>query len=225
MGQNKLERFAQLASFENVYQNLDFAQPRLKNHAGDIVDLRGKWQPEHFKNPNPLILELACGKGDYALALAENFPTNNYIGVDIKGNRIWVGAKEALEKKQQNVCFLRTQIEYLTHFFAPQEVQEIWITFADPQLGKPKKRLTSPRFLDIYRKILAPNHIMHLKTDSPELYESTLEVIAEQKLNILYQNEDIYAAPLDFPELEYKTFYEKMHLENGKSIKYLRWTL
>ncbi len=221
---NKLERFAQLDTFPNVYQNLDYKEPRARDHKGEIVELKGNWH-NHFGNDKPLTLELACGKGDYARALAKNFPERNFIGIDIKGNRLWVGAKEAIDLGVNNVAFLRTQIQYLAHFFAPQEVQEIWITFPDPQLGKARKRLTFPRFLDIYKQVLAPNHVMHLKTDSPELYEYTMETLQELGYPILYNNDDIYSRPLDFPELEYKTFYEQMHLQHGKTIKYIRWQM
>jgi len=221
---NKLARFAEMDTFPNVFQNTSFETPAAKNYKGETQLLSGNWA-RHFNNQNPITLELACGKGDYTRGLAGDFAQRNFIGIDIKGNRMWVGAKEALDKNMQNVAFLRTQIEHLDHFFAPKEVSEIWITFPDPQLGKPKKRLTSPRYLDLYKKVVADTHFMHLKTDSPELYEYTLETLNELKLPILYQNDDIYARELDFPELRHHTFYEQMHLENKKTIKYIRWQL
>lgn len=221
---NKLERFRQISTFDNVYENMSDTQPYLLNNGKRIDDMRGKWA-EHFGNNNPIVLELACGKGDYARALAQDYPDKNYIGVDIKGNRIWVGAKDALDNNLNNVAFLRTRIDLITNFFEAGEVSEIWITFADPQLGKPRKRLTSPLFLDRYRKILAKEHTINLKCDSPELYEYTLEMIAEQNLILHYKNDDIYAKELDFQELRHKTFYEQMHLQNGRTIKYAKFSL
>ncbi len=221
---NKLARFAEMDTFANVFQNLSFENPQAKNYLGKIQPLAGQWNV-HFQNSNPITLELACGKGEYTRALAGDFAARNFIGVDIKGNRIWVGAKEALDKNMGNVAFLRTEIDYIAHFFAPKEVSEIWITFPDPQLGKASRRLTSPRYLDLYRKIVADIHFCQLKTDSPELYDYTLETLTELQLPILYQNDDIYARELDFPELRHQTFYEQMHLQNQKTIKYIRWQL
>lgn len=221
---NKLERFEQLHNFANVYENQSDTNPKLSHLKADAGDMRGRWA-EHFGNDNPIVLELACGKGDYARALAADYPNRNYIGVDIKGNRMWVGAKAALEEGRQNVAFLRTRIESLPAFFAAGEVAEIWITFADPQLGKPRKRLTSPIFLTRYHQFLAKPHLINLKTDSPELYQFTLETIAEENLTLHYQNNDIYAQTLDFQELRHKTFYEQMHLSNGKTIKFVQFSL
>ena len=153
------------------------------------------------------------------------YPKNNYVGVELKGNRIWTGAKQALENDEKNVAFLRARIEFMEYYFSPEEVAEIWITFPDPQLGKPKKRTTCPRFLEVYRRVLKKDNLVHLKTDSSELYEYTLEVLHEQNIKILYQNDDIYSRALDFPELEIKTFYEEMHLEDKRTIKYLRFSL
>ncbi|MCL4120330.1 UNVERIFIED_CONTAM: hypothetical protein GTU68_012628 [Idotea baltica] len=190
------------------------------------VDLKGRWAKDHFNNDNPITLELACGKGEYTLGLAERYPDRNFIGVDIKGARIWKGAKAALERNMSNVAFLRTRIEQITHFFAAGEVDSIWITFADPFLGKPNRRLTSPYFLSAYRKIMQPEAILHLKTDDSTLYESSLEVLtADPSAQIVYQNNDIYSGPLYTPELEIKTFYEQQHLKSGRLIKYVRFTL
>jgi tRNA (guanine-N7-)-methyltransferase len=171
-----------------------------------------------------LVLELACGKGDYTIALAREHPEQNFIGVDIKGARMWLGAKTALENSIPNAAFLRTRIEFIERFFGPQEVSEIWITFPDPFEGKATRRLTSPPFLDRYRKILSPGGIIHLKTDSDLLYEYTLEVIAEDpRCTLIYSNDDIYHGPLPFPELDHKTYYEKKHLRDGRRIKYVKF--
>lgn len=221
---NKLQKFAELNTFKNVYQNPFHENPVLSNHEGEQVDMKGKWH-EHFGNKNPITLELACGGGEYTLALGKDYPNRNFIGIDIKGNRIWKGARVALEEGQNNVAFIRSRIEFIEHFFEKGEVQEIWITFADPQLKKARKRLTSAIFLDRYRKFLAEDHFMHLKTDSPVLYEYTLEMIAEQKLELFYEDSDIYAKPLKYPELRFKTFYEKMHLEDKRTIKYIQFKI
>ncbi|MEL7123570.1 MAG: tRNA (guanosine(46)-N7)-methyltransferase TrmB, partial [Bacteroidota bacterium] len=176
----------------------------------------------------PLILELACGRGEYSLGLARMYPDRNFIGVDVKGARIWQGASIALKEGLNNVAFLRTRIEQLTNFIDQKEVDEIWITFPDPFLrnSKSNRRLTSPNFLKAYRQILKPGGIVHLKTDSPQLYDFSLEVFeADGQVHILYQNYDIYSKPLDFPELEIKTHYERLHLADERKIKYLRFQI
>jgi tRNA (guanine-N7-)-methyltransferase len=222
---SKLQKFAALKTFPNVYSSKGHDNPLAEDHNGDSVDMKGQWQ-KHFKNENPVILEVACGKGHYARGLGQMYPDNNYIGVELKGNRIFTGANGALLNKEENVAFLRARIEFMEYYFAPGEISEIWITFPDPQLGKARKRTTAPRFLDVYRNVLKKeNNIVHLKTDSAELYEYTLEVLEEQKIKILYQNDNIYAQPLDFPELEIKTFYEEMHLKDNRTIKYIQFTL
>lgn len=221
---NKLQRFAELHEMPHVYENMSDLQPYLVREGQRVGDMRGRWA-EHFGNANPLVLELACGKAEYSRALAVDEPQHNYIAVDIKGNRMWVGARDAQERGLANVAFLRTRIEHLPSFFAPQEVGQIWILFADPQLGKPRKRLTAPIFLQRYRQILAEQHLIHLKTDSTELYEYTMEVIEQEGLQLHYENADIYARELDFPALRHHTFYEQMHLQNQKKIKYLRFSL
>ncbi len=225
---NKLQKFAEVLSFPNVFENFDASNPSLAGENGEPVELRGKWAEAHFKNNNPITLELACGKGDYAIGLAQSFPERNFIGVDIKGARIWRGAKTALELGLPNVAFLRTRIEQIALFFEEKEVDEIWITFPDPFLrnSKSNRRLTSPMFLKHYRKILKPGGFVHLKTDDPTLFDFTLEVLQEEKdVRIVYQDHDIYAKPLPMPELEIKTFYEKQHLAIGRTIKYVRFTL
>ena len=225
---NKLKKFAEVASFPNVYENMDPKEPALMGAEETLVDLKSKWKSDHFGNDHPITLELACGGGEYTLELAERYPDRNFIGVDIKGARIWKGAKKALGRKLANVAFLRTRIEQIACFFDAEEVDEIWITFPDPYLKKSKKnkRLTSPRFIAEYRKFLKPDGLIHLKTDEPNLYQYTLETILEdQKCKLNYYSPDIYSAPLLIPELATQTYYEKMHLEEGKKIKYIQFTI
>ncbi len=225
---NKLQKFAELLTFPNVFENFNPKAPVLIGQTGHEVDLKGKWKSKHFQNNHPITLELACGRGEYTLDLARQYPARNFIGVDVKGARIWKGARIALDEKLENVAFLRTRIEQIALFFDPGEVEEIWITFPDPFLRKSKanRRLTSPNFLKTYRKILKPGGLIHLKTDEPNLFAYTLEVLAEEKeVAILYQDDDIYAKPLPIPELATTTYYEKMHLEAGKTIKYIQFRL
>jgi tRNA (guanine-N7-)-methyltransferase len=225
---NKLQKFAELLTFPNVFENFDAGQPQLTGNNGEPLDLKGKWAIDHFKNDHPITLELACGRGEYSLGLARLYPNRNFIGVDVKGARIWKGARIALDEGLQNVAFLRTRIEQITCFFAPEEISEIWITFPDPFLkdSKSNRRLTAAPFLNAYRKILKKDGIIHLKTDSPELYEFTLETLKEEpQVQVLYRHFNIYNQALLFPELELKTYYEAMHLSEGKTIKYVRFTI
>jgi tRNA (guanine-N7-)-methyltransferase len=225
---NKLEKFAEVLSFPNVFENFNPKDNILVGKDGIEIDYSSGWNDFYFKNNNPIVLELACGRGEYSLELARRNPDVNYIGVDIKGARIWKGAKIALEEKISNIAFLRTKIEHIEDFFKPGEIDHLWITFPDPFLKKSKsnRRLTSPYFLDRYRKILRGKGLIHLKTDSPELYEFTLETISQDsKCNVLYDNNDIYSKELDFSELEIKTYYEKQHLTKGRKIKYLKFTI
>ncbi len=212
MGQNKLERFEAIRSFPNVFQ---FPE-----------DQAGNWN-RFFKNDHPITVELACGKGDYAVAMAEMFPDRNFVGVDIKGNRMYVGAKKALKEGLNNVAFLRTQILDLEKYFAVNEISEIWITFPDPFLraSKTQKRLTSQRFLSIYQRLLPKGARINLKTDSTELYEFTLEVIEEQGCAIIENIPDVYANGTPEGLLAIQTFYEKMHLEDKRIIKFVSFTL
>lgn len=212
MPHKKLIRFEEIRHFPNV-----LIYPE---------GMPGKWA-EHFGNRNSLCLELACGKGEYTLELARRFPGRNFTGVDIKGNRIWRGAKTALSEKLANVAFLRTSIDRICDYFNPGEVSEIWITFPDPFLrkSKAKKRLTHPRFLKLYHRILIPGGKIHLKTDSPELYAFTLEVIREQNCNLEENIHDVYAQPVVQPLLSIRTYYEGLHLTEGKVIRYLRFSL
>lgn len=212
MGQKKLIRFAELKSFSNV---LEFPSKAA-----------GNWSTI-FDNNNPITLELACGKGEYALGLGRLFPDRNLIGVDIKGNRIWVGARKALEESLSNVRFLRAQIEQLTDFFAPQEVAEIWITFPDPQLrfSKAKKRLTHPRFLRLYQKILSPGGRIHLKTDSAALYSFTCLVAEHYHCPIYTKSEDVYGQAAVSPSLSIKTHYESLDIAGSNRIYYCSFSL
>lgn len=220
---NKLGKFADILSFPNVYENYTPREIRPVGKDGVEVELKGKWT-EHFGNEQDITLELACGRGEYTIQLARDYADRNFIGVDVKGARIWQGAKIALAEELNNVAFLRTKIEVIQEFFGANEVSEIWITFADPFLGKPNRRLTAPAFHERYKSFLKPGGIMHLKTDDPTLYEYTQEVLAERDdVEVLYDRDDIYAQDLDFPELEYKTYYEKSHLRDGRKIKYVRW--
>lgn len=225
---NKLQKFAELLTFPNVYENFNPKAPQLHGVNGVPVDLKGQWCSKHFGNDNPIVLELACGRGEYTLDMARSSPNRNFIGVDVKGARIWKGAGIALEEELDNVAFLRTRIEQIGLFFAPEEISEIWITFPDPFLRKSKanRRLTAPRFLKDYQKILRQDGLIHLKTDEPQLYEYTLEVLADfPHAKLLYHDDDIYSKALPMPELEIKTYYERMHLEEGKTIKYIRFKL
>jgi tRNA (guanine-N7-)-methyltransferase len=212
MGQKKLIRFAEIETFANVLQY--------------PPNMAGKWHA-HFKNNNPITLELACGKGEYTLGLAQLHPTRNFIGVDQKGNRIWAGAKKAIAQHLPNVAFLRAQIDGLLNFFGAQEVAEIWITFPDPQLriSKDKKRLTHPKFLRLYQQILQPGGTIHLKTDSPQLYQFTKRVIAMYNCTLLADTDNLYAQPNRAPELLLKTYYESLDIAGSNRVHYLNFTL
>ncbi len=226
MGKNKLKKFADLATYPNVYQNMGpFPAKELVNHKGEKVQLADKWNELAFGNEHPIVLELACGNGEYTIGMAGQKPDSNFIGIDIKGNRIWNGASYALEHNMSNVAFVRSRIEELENLFAPKEINEIWITFPDPFLSdrRMKRRLTYSRFLQMYKNILKEGGIVHLKTDSTPLYEFTLEMIAENKAELLYHNADIYGTGYEEPLLSIQTKYEKMHLSNGLKIKYVKF--
>lgn len=228
MGKNKLRKFAENLQFRNVYENFDIKSDELLGEGGKPVELKGKWAAQHFGNDHPITLELACGRGEYSLALARMFPERNFIGVDIKGARIWKGAKQALDEGLENVAFLRTRIEMIASFIGKDEIDEIWITFPDPfpRKSKANRRLPGPRFIEEYRKILKPGGWVNLKTDDPSLFDFTVDNLeADPKCKVDYISYDIYSAPLAFPELEIKTYYERMHLEAGKKIKYVRFTI
>lgn len=223
---NKLQKFAELLTLSNVYESFDPTNPQLRGLNNETVELRGQWAKKHFGNNNPITLELACGRGEYTLDLARQYPDRNFIGVDIKGARIWRGAKNAVTEGLDNAAFLRTRIEVIAAFFAPGEVDEIWITFPDPFLkkGKENRRLTAPRFLRQYRFMLREGGTCHLKTDSRELYDWTGEVFADQPaVEVQYRDHDIYAKPLVIPELSTETYYEKLHKNLGKTITYTQF--
>jgi len=223
---NKLKRFAEVATFPNVFEIVEGEKYIVTNGIGEAMDMKGKWASHYFKNNHPLILELACGKGEYTLALAQRDHEHNFIGVDIKGARIWKGARRGLDEKISNAAFLRTRIEFIDYFFSPGEVESIWITFPDPFEGKPNRRLTSAPFLERYRKFLKQSGSVHLKTDSKLLYEFTLEVIqSDPRCKIIYANPDIYGGPLYDPILEQKTYYELKHLAEGKKITYIEFII
>lgn len=225
---NKLHKFAEVLSFPNVYECYNVQMPQLVGAGMVPVDLKGNWSKTHFQNDNPITLELACGGGEYTVGLARNFPDRNFIGVDVKGNRLWKGAKTAMEEGLNNVAFLRTRIEIIEHFFALDEVSEIWITFPDPfpRASKVNRRLSSPLFLEKYRKLLKPGGLVHLKHDDSDFYQFTLDTIAEDERNtLLFNSADIYAAPLPYPELGIQTLYESFHLAAGKTIKYVRFRI
>lgn len=219
MGKNKLKKFAEMETFENVFQYPFAVVER------DGFPLKGRWNKDFFKNDNPIVLELGCGKGEYAVGLARRFPEKNYIGVDIKGARMWTGAKAAVKEGISNVAFLRTNIELITRFFEPGEVSEIWITFPDPQMKKVRKRLTSSRFLELYREILIADGIVHLKTDSPFLYTYTDALVKLNELPTEVNTSDLYHSDIVDDILEIKTFYEQQWLDRGLTIKYIKFHL
>lgn len=214
MGKDKLRRFAEIATFSNVLQ------------LEEGKTFKGSWKSNHFHNNRPLILELACGKGEYTVNLARLFPEKNFIGIDYKGNRIWRGAKTAIEENISNVAFLRIQIENILDYFAEGEIAEIWITFPDPQpqVSREKKRLTFPKFLEKYKSILEPGGLIHLKTDNDALHAYTREKITELDLKLHSGTEDLYNSNLADEVLSIKTYYEKKYLATDKNINYLKFS-
>jgi len=216
MGKNKLAKFAELNVFGHVIQ------VPYNELIKERFELKGNWN-KFFKNDYPIVLELGCGKGEYTVGLAKRFPEKNFIGVDIKGSRMWTGAKEVHTDELMNSAFVRTNIELLTYFFEPGEVAEIWITFPDPQMKRTRKRLTSTRFLETYCDILQPEGMIHLKTDSDFLYQYTLATIAANKFRVLVNTDDLYASGMADEILSIKTYYERQWLERGMKIKYIRY--
>ena len=228
MSKNKLKKFAEMETFHNVFQ----CGAREMLEGNPVVAMRGKWHAEYFHNDNPIVLELGCGRGEYTVGLAARYPHKNYIGIDIKGARMWAGAKQAELAGMTNVAFLRTNIEMLTHFFAPNEVAEIWITFPDPQMKKATKRLTSTYFMQRYAQLLQPNGLIHLKTDSPFLYTYTQAMIKENTYPLVVDTDDLYGEEAMRQVGEeanearaLQTHYEHQWLDRGLTIKYLRWEL
>lgn len=219
---NKLKRFRENETFSNVIQ------PERDEILSNTFDLKGKWGKQFFKNEHPIVLELGCGKGEYTVNLAKKYPKKNFIGVDIKGARLWRGAKTALDDGLPNVGFLRTQIELLDHLFGQHEVDEIWITFPDPQIKykRTKHRLTNAKFLELYKLILIPEGIIHLKTDSEFMHGYTLGLLHGLGHEVLYAHHDVYGNDYTPEEVtSIKTYYESQYLEEGKKITYIRFKL
>lgn len=221
----KIERWNEMATFPNVIQ------PKFKEVFETEHPYKGKWQSEVFKNNHPIVLELGCGRGEYSVGLGKHFPEKNFIGIDIKGARIWKGAKQALDQKLNTVFFIRTHIDLITSFFAPNEVDEIWITFPDPQPQKSRarKRLTAPMFIERYKKILKPNGIIHLKTDNEGFFRYTLEEIERNNFNLIEHTFNLYNEELKNLDsktqeiLSIKTYYENLFSAKGHKIHYLRF--
>lgn len=216
MGKNKLAKFAELETFPHVFQ-----VPTRTLVGGDGFELRGEWNTHFFNNDHPIVLELGCGKGEYTVELAKQYPDKNFIGVDIKGARLWTGAKAVADEGLMNAAFIRTDIEMIHHFFAPDEVSEIWLTFPDPQMKKTNKRLTSTNFIERYLHFLEPGGVIHLKTDSRFLFTYTCAMAAENRFPIDERIDDVYAVANADPLLHIKTYYERQWLERGITIKYL----
>ena len=223
MAKRKLERFAENATFNH------FFQPGWEELSSGF-SLKGNWNTDFFQNNNPITIEIGCGKGEYTVDLSGKYPDRNFIGIDKKGARLWRGAKTSNEDQRRNVAFIRMRAENINHAFAPSEIDELWITFPEPQPNSPRhsKRFTSPEFIQRYRQLLKPNGIIHLKTDNDMLFAYTLDIIKQYGHHLLYSNTDLYANPND-PEIKdvinVQTHYEKIWLEQGLTIKYLKFTL
>jgi len=220
VGKNKLRKFSEMENFENVIQPETY-------HLTDDISLKGKWNTDFFKNENPIVLELGCGKGEYSVSLAERYPEKNFIGIDIKGNRIWKGATDSIKMGLENIAFLRIRIENIEKCFSENEISEIWITFPDPQIKKrrEKKRLTHPMFLKKYSSFLQKEGIINLKTDSQFLYGYTLGIIEGHKHKLLDCVEDIYGVHQLRQDMDVKTHYEKIYLEKETPITYTKFSL
>lgn len=223
MGKGKLAKFAEMETFENVFQYPHSVIEQVP------FEMKGHWRDQYFKNNHPIVLELGCGKGEYTVGLAKLFPYINFIGVDIKGARMWTGAKQAIEQGLANVAFLRTNIELIDRFFSQDEVQEIWLTFSDPQMKNVRKRLTSTYFMNRYRCFLVDGGLIHLKTDSNFLFTYTLAMVENNQLPIVQSTEDLYHTT-DMDEatkqiLSIQTYYESMWIARGLNIKYLKFKL
>ena len=223
MGKGKLAKFADMASYENVFQY----PYSVVEHVP--FEMQGHWRDQYFHNQNPIVLELGCGKGEYTVELAKLYPDTNFIGVDIKGARMWTGATQALNEGLKNVAFLRTNIEIIERFFSEDEVQEIWLTFSDPQMKNPRKRLTSTYFMERYRKFLIDGGIIHLKTDSNFLFTYTSYMVERNHLPVLLKTTDLYSENSDNSEFSeassIQTYYESMWIARSLNIKYMKWQL
>jgi tRNA (guanine-N7-)-methyltransferase len=219
---NKLKRFKENETFGNVFQ------PSREEIVSGQFQLKGKWNSDYFKNNNPIVLELGCGKGEYTIGLAERYPDKNFIGIDLKGARFWRGAKTAIEKGLKNVAFIRAQIELINHVFNENEVDEIWITFPDPQIKykRTKHRMTNSQFLKLYKKILKPEGVINLKTDSEFMHGYTLGLLHGEGHEVIYSNHNVYVnagSPEEVTGLQ--TFYEKQYLQINKAITYIRFKI
>lgn len=219
MGKGKLAKFADMASYPHVFE-----YPY--SVVDDVpFDMKGNWNRDFFKNDNPIVLELGCGRGEYTVGLARRYADKNFIGVDIKGARMWTGATEALNEGLKNAAFLRTNIEIIDRFFAPSEVSEIWLTFSDPQMKKATKRLTSTYFMERYRRFLVPGGVIHLKTDSNFMFTYTKYMIEANRLPVEFITDDLYHSGMDDDILSIRTYYEQQWLDRGLNIKYIKFRL
>lgn len=219
MSKGKLAKFAEMKTFSNVLQ------PPFEEVFQKDFRLKGKWNSEFFRISRPITLELGCGKGEYSVGLAKLYPNRNFLGIDIKGSRIWKGARQATDERITNVGFLRTRIDFIESFFSKNEVHEIWITFPDPQPKKPLKRLTSSLFLNRYRNFIEKDGWVNLKTDSKELFDYTSALATYNNLEIEVSTSDLYASSYDSEILSIKTFYENIWLNEGKKINYIRFNI
>jgi len=223
MSKGKLAKFADMETYENVFQY----PYSVVEHVP--FEMQGHWHEAYFHNDNPIVLELGCGKGEYTVGLAKLYPHINFIGVDIKGARMWTGATQAIKEGQKNVAFLRTNIEIIDRFFAPDEVQEIWLTFSDPQMKNPRKRLTSTYFMNRYRRFLIDGGIIHLKTDSNFLFTYTTYMVEKNHLPLVLRTNDLYSENSENSEYSeaasIQTYYEQMWIDRGLNIKYMKFHL